>query len=86
MAPYAKGGKIGLFGGAGVGKTVLIQELDHKYRNTSMVDIQYSQVLVSVHVKVMILWTEMKESGVLEKTALVFGQMNEPPGAQNESC
>ena len=63
LAPYAKGGKIGLFGGAGVGKTVLIQELISNIEGND-------------------LWSEMKESGVLEKTALVFGQMNEPPGSR----
>ena len=81
LAPYAKGGKIGLFGGAGVGKTVLIQEL--------------IQSIASEHGGYSIftgvgersregndLWTEMRESGVIEKTALVFGQMNEPPGAR----
>ncbi len=81
LAPYAKGGKIGLFGGAGVGKTVLIQEL---IRN-----IAYEHGGFSVFAGVgersregNDLWREMSESGVIEKTSLVFGQMNEPPGAR----
>lgn len=81
LAPYAKGGKIGLFGGAGVGKTVLIQEL---IRNIATVHGGYS-IFTGVGERSREgndLWTEMKESGVLEKTALVFGQMNEPPGAR----
>ena len=80
-APYAKGGKIGLFGGAGVGKTVLIQEL---IRNIAAESGGYS-IFTGVGERSREgndLWTEMKESGVLEKTALVFGQMNEPPGAR----
>ena len=81
VAPFMKGGKMGLFGGAGLGKTVLIQELIHN--------------VAEVHGGVSVfsgvgersregndLWREMKESGVLEKTALVFGQMNEPPGSR----
>lgn len=81
LAPYAKGGKIGLFGGAGVGKTVLIQEL------ISNIATQHGGYSIFTGVGERSregndLWTEMKESGVLEKTALVFGQMNEPPGAR----
>ena len=81
LAPYSKGGKIGLFGGAGVGKTVLIQEL---IRNIATEHGGYS-MFTGVGERSREgndLWTEMKESGVLEKTALVFGQMNEPPGAR----
>ena len=81
LAPYAKGGKIGLFGGAGVGKTVLIQELIHNIATESG---GYS-IFTGVGERSREgndLWSEMKESGVLEKTALVFGQMNEPPGAR----
>ncbi len=81
LAPYAKGGKIGLFGGAGVGKTVLIQEL---IRNVATEHGGYS-IFTGVGERSREgndLWTEMAESGVLEKTALVFGQMNEPPGAR----
>lgn len=81
LAPYAKGGKIGLFGGAGVGKTVLIQEL---IRNIATEHGGFS-VFAGVGERTREgndLWTEMKESGVIEKTALVFGQMNEPPGAR----
>ena len=81
LAPYAKGGKIGLFGGAGVGKTVLIQELIHNIATESG---GYS-IFTGVGERSREgndLWTEMKESGVLDKTALVFGQMNEPPGAR----
>ena len=81
LAPYAKGGKIGLFGGAGVGKTVLIQEL---IINVATEHGGYS-VFTGVGERSREgndLWTEMKESGVIEKTALVFGQMNEPPGAR----
>ena len=80
LAPYAKGGKIGLFGGAGVGKTVLIQEL---IRNIAAESGGYS-IFTGVGERSREgndLWTEMKESGVIDKTALVFGQMNEPPGA-----
>jgi F-type H+-transporting ATPase subunit beta len=81
IAPYVKGGKIGLFGGAGVGKTVLIQELIH---NVAM---QHGGVSVFSGVGERTregndLWLEMEESGVLDKVALVFGQMNEPPGAR----
>ena len=81
LAPYSKGGKIGLFGGAGVGKTVLIQEL---IRNIATEHGGYS-IFTGVGERSREgndLWTEMKESGVLEKTALVFGQINEPPGAR----
>lgn len=81
LAPYAKGGKIGLFGGAGVGKTVLIQEL---ITNVATEHGGYS-IFTGVGERSREgndLWTEMGESGVLEKTALVFGQMNEPPGAR----
>ena len=81
LAPYAKGGKIGLFGGAGVGKTVLIQELIH---NIATEHGGYS-IFTGVGERSREgndLWTEMRESGVLDKTALVFGQMNEPPGAR----
>ena len=81
LAPYAKGGKIGLFGGAGVGKTVLIQEL---ITNVATEHGGYS-IFTGVGERSREgndLWTEMKESGVLSKTALVFGQMNEPPGAR----
>ena len=81
LAPYAKGGKIGLFGGAGVGKTVLIQELIH---NIATEHGGYS-VFTGVGERSREgsdLWTEMRESGVLSKTALVFGQMNEPPGVR----
>lgn len=81
LAPYAKGGKIGLFGGAGVGKTVLIQEL---IRNIATESGGYS-IFTGVGERSREgndLWMEMKASGVIEKTALVFGQMNEPPGAR----
>lgn len=81
LAPYAKGGKIGLFGGAGVGKTVLIQEL---IRNIATEHGGYS-VFAGVGERSREgndLWHEMRESGVIEKTALVFGQMNEPPGSR----
>ena len=81
LAPYAKGGKIGLFGGAGVGKTVLIQEL---IRNVATEHGGYS-IFTGVGERSREgndLWTEMRASGVLDKTALVFGQMNEPPGAR----
>ncbi len=81
LAPYALGGKIGLFGGAGVGKTVLIQELIH---NVATEHGGYS-IFTGVGERIREgsdLWHEMQESGVLQKTALVFGQMNEPPGAR----
>ncbi len=81
LEPYTKGGKTGLFGGAGVGKTVLIQEL---IRNIAAEHGGYS-VFAGVGERTREgndLWLEMKESGVLAKTALVFGQMNEPPGAR----
>lgn len=81
LAPYAKGGKIGLFGGAGVGKTVLIMEL---IRNIATEHGGFS-VFGGVGERSREgndLWNEMKESGVIEKTVLVFGQMNEPPGAR----
>ena len=81
IAPYSRGGKIGLFGGAGVGKTVIIMEL---IRNIAT---EHGGVSVFGGVGERTregndLWTEMKESGVIEKTALVYGQMNEPPGAR----
>lgn len=81
LAPYARGGKIGLFGGAGVGKTVLIQELIH---NIATEHGGYS-IFTGVGERIREgsdLWHEMSESGVLSKTALIFGQMNEPPGAR----
>lgn len=81
LTPYQKGGKIGLFGGAGVGKTVLIQEL---ITNVATQHGGYS-IFTGVGERSREgndLWNEMKSSGVLEKTALVFGQMNEPPGAR----
>jgi F-type H+-transporting ATPase subunit beta len=81
IEPYSKGGKIGLFGGAGVGKTVLIQEL---IRNIAIEHGGFS-VFSGVGERTREgndLWLEMKESGVIDKTALVFGQMNEPPGAR----
>jgi len=81
LEPYAKGGKTGLFGGAGVGKTVLIMEL---IRNIATEHGGFS-VFAGVGERTREgndLWLEMKESGVLEKTALIFGQMNEPPGAR----
>ncbi len=81
LAPYKKGGKIGLFGGAGVGKTVLIQEL---IRNIATEHGGYS-VFAGVGERTRegtALYREMKESGVIEKTSMVFGQMNEPPGAR----
>ena len=81
LEPYPKGGKIGLFGGAGVGKTVLIQELIH---NVAMEHGGYS-IFTGVGERSREgndLWKEMKESGVFEKTALVFGQMNESPGVR----
>ncbi|MFA6807440.1 MAG: F0F1 ATP synthase subunit beta [Eubacteriales bacterium] len=81
LAPYAKGGKIGLFGGAGVGKTVLIQELINNIAT------QHGGISVFSGVGERTregndLWNEMKESGVINKMAMVFGQMNEPPGAR----
>ncbi|MBR4892663.1 MAG: F0F1 ATP synthase subunit beta [Clostridia bacterium] len=81
IAPYAKGGKIGLFGGAGVGKTVLIQELINNVAK------QHGGISVFTGVGERTregndLYYEMKESGVIDKTALVYGQMNEPPGAR----
>ncbi|CAN5315752.1 F0F1 ATP synthase subunit beta [soil metagenome] len=81
IAPYVEGGKIGLFGGAGVGKTVLIQELIHNVAR------QHGGVSVFSGVGERTregndLWLEMQESGVLDKVALVYGQMNEPPGAR----
>ncbi|MGN0630383.1 MAG: F0F1 ATP synthase subunit beta, partial [Ruminococcus sp.] len=81
LAPYAKGGKVGLFGGAGVGKTVLIQEL---IRNVATEHGGYS-IFTGVGERSREgndLWHEMMESGVISKTALVFGQMNEPPGSR----
>ncbi len=81
IAPYVKGGKVGLFGGAGVGKTVLIQELIHNVAR------EHGGVSVFCGVGERTregndLWLEMQESGVLDKVALVYGQMNEPPGAR----
>ena len=81
LAPYSKGGKIGLFGGAGVGKTVLIMELINNIAK------QHGGLSVFAGVGERTregndLWNEMKESGVIDKTAMVFGQMNEPPGAR----
>jgi len=81
LAPYAKGGKIGLFGGAGVGKTVLIQELINNLAQ------EHGGLSAFCGVGERSregndLWLEMKESGVIDKTMLVFGQMNEPPGAR----
>jgi F-type H+-transporting ATPase subunit beta len=81
LAPYAKGGKVGLFGGAGVGKTVLIMEL---IRNIAT---EYGGISVFAGVGERTregndLWLEMNESGVIKKTAMIFGQMNEPPGAR----
>ncbi|MCW2957242.1 MAG: atpD, partial [Solirubrobacterales bacterium] len=81
LAPYAKGGKVGLFGGAGVGKTVLIQELIHNLAK------EHGGLSAFCGVGERSregndLWVEMKDSGVLPKTMLVFGQMNEPPGAR----
>ena len=81
MAPYAKGGKIGLFGGAGVGKTVLIMEL---IRNVATVHGGYS-VFTGVGERTREgndLWLDMQASGVIQKTAMVYGQMNEPPGSR----
>ncbi|MEK6252968.1 MAG: F0F1 ATP synthase subunit beta, partial [Actinomycetota bacterium] len=81
LAPYPKGGKVGLFGGAGVGKTVLIQELIR----TIAAEHEGLSAFCGVGERSREgndLWLEMKESGVLEKTMLVFGQMNEPPGAR----
>ncbi len=81
LCPYGKGGKTGLFGGAGVGKTVLIMELIH---NVAMHHGGYS-VFCGVGERTREgndLWNEMKESGVLDKAALIYGQMNEPPGAR----
>jgi F-type H+/Na+-transporting ATPase subunit beta len=81
MAPYTRGGKVGLFGGAGVGKTVLIQEL---IRNIAQVHKGFS-VFTGVGERTREgndLWLEMKESGVLAQTTLVFGQMDEPPGVR----
>ena len=81
LAPYAQGGKVGLFGGAGVGKTVIIQELIHNLAQ------EHGGLSAFCGVGERSregndLWLEMKESGVLDKTMLVFGQMNEPPGAR----
>ena len=82
LAPYAKGGKVGLFGGAGVGKTVIIMELIH---NVAFKHNGYS-VFAGVGERTREgndLYNQMKESGVLDKVALTYGQMNEPPGARN---
>ena len=81
LAPYPKGGKVGLFGGAGVGKTVIVMELIHSIAN------EHGGVSVFCGVGERTregndLWLELKESGVIKKTAMVFGQMNEPPGAR----
>ncbi len=81
LAPYPKGGKVGLFGGAGVGKTVVVMELIHSIAN------EHGGVSVFCGVGERTregndLWLELKESGVIKKTAMVFGQMNEPPGAR----
>ncbi|NLT07774.1 MAG: F0F1 ATP synthase subunit beta, partial [Solirubrobacterales bacterium] len=81
LAPYAKGGKVGLFGGAGVGKTVLIQELIHNLAK------EHGGLSAFCGVGERSregndLWLEMTESGVIDKTALVFGQMDEPPGVR----
>src|SRR5699024_10701646 len=81
LAPYIKGGKIGLFGGAGDGKTVLIQELINNIAQ------EHGGISVFAGVRDRTregndLYYEMKDSGVIEKTAMVFGQMNEPPGAR----
>ncbi len=81
LAPYAKGGKVGLFGGAGVGKTVIIQELIHNLAKEHGGLSAFCGVGERTR-EGNDLWIEMKESGVLEKTMLVFGQMNEPPGAR----
>ncbi|MAF26589.1 MAG: F0F1 ATP synthase subunit beta [Gemmatimonadetes bacterium] len=81
LAPYVKGGKTGLFGGAGVGKTVIIQELIHNIASVH----GGSSVFAGVGERTREgndLWREMQESGVIDKTTLVFGQMNEPPGAR----
>src|SRR5690625_7852495 len=81
LAPYIKGGKSGLFGGAGVGKTVLMQELINN------VALEHGGISVFAGVGERTregndLYFEMKDSGVIDKTAMVFGQMNEPPGAR----
>ena len=81
IAPYALGGKIGLFGGAGVGKTVLIMELIHNIATNHGGYSVFSGVGERTR-EGNDLWGEMKESGVIDKTALVYGQMNEPPGAR----
>jgi len=81
IEPYTKGGKTGLFGGAGVGKTVIIQELIHNIASQHGGYSVFSGVGERTR-EGNDLWLEMKESGVLEKTSLVFGQMNEPPGAR----
>ena len=81
LAPYIRGGKIGLFGGAGVGKTVLIQELIHNIAQEHGGISVFTGVGERTREGNDLYW-EMKESGVIEKTAMVFGQMNEPPGAR----
>ena len=85
LAPYARGGKIGLFGGAGVGKTVIIMELINNIAK------QHGGLSVFAGVGERTregndLWVEMTESGVIDKTCLVYGQMNEPPGARPPRC
>src|SRR5207253_11312220 len=81
LAPYAKGGKVGLVGGAGVGKTVIIEELIHNLAKEHGALSAFCGVGERSR-EGNGLWLEMKETGVLEKTTLVFGQMNEPPGAR----
>ena len=81
IQPYQKGGKIGLFGGAGVGKTVLIMELIHNIASEHSGVSVFGGVGERTH-EGNDLWNEMKESGVIDKVALIYGQMNEPPGAR----
>ena len=81
LEPYLEGGKIGLFGGAGVGKTVLITEMINRLLH-STAESRCSQAWENEPVKALTCYLEMEESGVLEKTALVFGQMDEPPGVR----
>jgi F-type H+-transporting ATPase subunit beta len=85
LEPYTKGGKTGLFGGAGVGKTVLIQELIHNIAK------HHGGISVFAGVGERTregndLWLEFKESGIIEKTALIYGQMTEPPGRGSASA